>query len=128
MVQIEPFPRARIMKIAYNVLEQVKIDIPEDFIGRILLEEKFKWIMEIVDKEEDVQKIEEFFGRVPVELFTRNLADTLQVIEVWRKIKPWNETEEEKEEHEKYFIEKVTHEQEKYPQYKKGERQKTSLL
>lgn len=98
MVQIEPFPRARIMKIAYNVLEQVRIGIPEDYMGRILIEEKFKWIMEIVDKEDDVQKIEEFFGRVPIELFTRNLADTLQVIEVWRKIKPWNMSEEDKEE------------------------------
>lgn len=50
MVQIEPFPRARIMKICYNTLAEVRKGIPEDYIFRILIEEKTKFIMDIVDK------------------------------------------------------------------------------
>ena len=50
MVQIEPFPRGRILKVCYNILAQLKNDIPEDYIFRVLLEEKIKWIMETVDK------------------------------------------------------------------------------
>lgn len=55
MLQIEPFPRARIMKICYNFLEQVKIGIPEDWVDRIYFEERTKYVMEITDKIEDVQ-------------------------------------------------------------------------
>lgn len=39
MLQIEPFPRARIMKICYNILEQCKVGgIPENYPDRIFLE------------------------------------------------------------------------------------------
>lgn len=57
MVQIEPFPRARIMKICYNILADVKKGIPEDSGFRILTEEKMKYIMNVVDKEEDPQQL-----------------------------------------------------------------------
>lgn len=51
MVQIEPFPRARIMKICYHILTEVKKGIPEDFIMRIYIEEKTKYVMKVVDEE-----------------------------------------------------------------------------
>lgn len=54
------------MKICYHILAEVKKGIPEDFIFRILTEEKFKYIMKLVDEEEDVQKLERLFGGVPI--------------------------------------------------------------
>ena len=35
LIEIEPFPRARIMKICYNLLADLKKEIPEDDIFRI---------------------------------------------------------------------------------------------
>jgi NADH dehydrogenase (ubiquinone) 1 alpha subcomplex subunit 5 len=77
MLQIEPFPRARIMKICYNFLEQVKIGIPEDWVDRIYFEERTKYVMEITDKIEDVQELEDHFGVDSIELFIQNLARQL---------------------------------------------------
>jgi hypothetical protein len=45
--------------------------------------------MDIVDREEDVQKLEELFGRISIEIFIRNLANNLEAINVIRQIKPW---------------------------------------
>jgi hypothetical protein len=45
LLQIEPFPRARIMKLGYKILEEVRIDIPEDYPDRIFLEERTKYVM-----------------------------------------------------------------------------------
>jgi hypothetical protein len=45
LLQIEPFPRARIMKIGYNVLQELRKGIPEDFVERIYLEERTKYMM-----------------------------------------------------------------------------------
>ncbi len=57
MIQIEPFPRARIMKICYNILADIRKDIPEDYIFRILIEERTKFIMEVVDREDDTHSL-----------------------------------------------------------------------
>lgn len=42
------------MKICYHILTEVKKGIPEDFIFRVLLEEKTKFVMNIVDKQDDL--------------------------------------------------------------------------
>ena len=89
MVQIEPFPRARIMKICYNILADVKKGIPEASGFRILTEEKMKYIMNIVDKEEDPQQLERLLGNIPIEIFIRNLSNQFSVIENMRRLKPW---------------------------------------
>lgn len=91
MVQIEPFPRARIMKICYNILADIKKGLPEDYFFRIYTEEKIKFIMEIVDREEDVQVLESRLGKLPIEIFIRTLADQLEVINVHRTMKPWED-------------------------------------
>jgi hypothetical protein len=54
------------MKICYNVLAEVRKGIPETEIFRVLMEEKMKYIMSVVDKEEDVEEIEKIFGRIPI--------------------------------------------------------------
>ena len=57
LIQIEPFPRARIMKICYNILADIRNGIHEEYLFRILVEERTKFIMEIVDEEDDVQNL-----------------------------------------------------------------------
>jgi NADH dehydrogenase (ubiquinone) 1 alpha subcomplex subunit 5 len=48
LMEIEPFPRARIMRICYNILEKMQ-EIPEEAMYRMYTEEKIKFIMKIVD-------------------------------------------------------------------------------
>lgn len=45
------------MKICYNILADIRNGIPEDYLFRILVEERTKFIMEIVDEEDDVQNL-----------------------------------------------------------------------
>ena len=54
------------MKICYHILAEIKKGIPEDFVFRILVEEKTKYIMKLVDEEEDIEKLERHFGGVPI--------------------------------------------------------------
>jgi NADH dehydrogenase (ubiquinone) 1 alpha subcomplex subunit 5 len=53
-MEIEPFPRARIMKICYHILERIR-QIPEEAMYRQYTEEKAKCIMTVVDETEDIQ-------------------------------------------------------------------------
>lgn len=108
------------MKLCYHILAEVKKGIPEDFVFRILTEEKFKYIMKLVDEEEDVEKLERLFGGVPIEIFIRKLADQLEIIDVMRKTKPWELTPDEKARIEEDFIRtmEITPEP-KMPAYKK---------
>ena len=42
LLDVEPFPRTKIMKLCYNILEKVKC-WPEDAMYRIYTEEKVKF-------------------------------------------------------------------------------------
>ena len=74
MMEIEPFPRARIMRLSYNLLEKMR-EIPETAMYRIYTEEKLKMIMKVVDQVEDVQELEKALGTEAIELFISQLAD-----------------------------------------------------
>lgn len=129
MIQIEPFPRARIMKICYNILADIKKDIPEDYIFRILIEEKTKFIMETVDRIDDVESLERIFGNLPIEIFIRSLADQFEVFNVVRKMKPWELSEDVKKEMEDNFMfDQAYLRTDKNPQYRKSERPKNTML
>lgn len=45
--------------------------------------------METVDKVEDVQQLERMFGIVSIEIFIMNLGKQFEVIDTYRKMKPW---------------------------------------
>jgi len=47
-------PRAKIMKISYNILDKLK-EIPETAMYRIYTEEKVKYIMKLTDEIEDIR-------------------------------------------------------------------------
>lgn len=61
LLDLEPMPRAKIMKIGYALLEKLK-EIPEKALYRIYTEEKVKYIMRLTDEIEDIQTLEEELG------------------------------------------------------------------
>lgn len=115
------------MRIAYNILADIKKGIPENAIYRILTEEKIKYIMNIVDKEEDIQRLEKLLGNTPIEIFIRNLARQFDVIENMRRLKPW-EHAETSEVNQQFAENFRMAEQPKYPQYRRSERTKQVLF
>ena len=60
-LELEPFPRARLMRLGYLILDKIK-DCPADSNYRMFTEEKIRWIMEKVDETEDIEKLEEIIG------------------------------------------------------------------
>ena len=60
-LDVEPFPRARLMKLGYLILDRIK-GAPEDSNLRLWYEEYAKWMMEVVDQTESVVELEEKIG------------------------------------------------------------------
>lgn len=61
-LDVEPMPRAKIMKICYIVLDRLKKEIPEGVLYRVYTEEKMKYIMRLTDSIEDIRRLENEFG------------------------------------------------------------------
>lgn len=61
LLDIEPMPRAKIMKICYTLLDKMK-EIPEKALYRLYTEEKVKYIMRLTDEIDDIKRLEEELG------------------------------------------------------------------
>jgi NADH dehydrogenase (ubiquinone) 1 alpha subcomplex subunit 5 len=59
---VEPFPRLRIMKLCYMIMNKLK-ECPEEAMYRIYTEEKIKYIMKLTDENEDILTLEKEFGK-----------------------------------------------------------------
>lgn len=88
LLDVEPMPRAKIMKISYNILNKLK-EIPEDAMYRIYTEEKIKYIMKLTDEIEDVRALEEEFGHDSIEIFIYSLAKEIELVDYMKHSKPW---------------------------------------
>jgi NADH dehydrogenase (ubiquinone) 1 alpha subcomplex subunit 5 len=53
MLDVEPFPRQRIMKLCYMIMDKLKT-VPEEAMYRLYTEEKIKYIMKLTDEIEDI--------------------------------------------------------------------------
>ena len=76
-MEVEPFPRAKIMKTCYHIMEQLSIGFPENSIYRIYNEERTKYFMKIVDETNDVEVLEDIFGVEVIEIFIDSLVRQL---------------------------------------------------
>lgn len=126
-MEVEPFPRAKIMKTCYHIMEQLSIGFPTNCVYRIYNEERTKYLMKVVDETPDVEELEEFLGVETIELFIDNLVGQLQVINIMRHSKIW-ELENDDSYDPDYMDEVVTPPPEKNPAYKKPQRPKTSFV
>jgi NADH dehydrogenase (ubiquinone) 1 alpha subcomplex subunit 5 len=61
LLDVEPMPRAKIMKLCYIIMDLMK-DIPAEAMYRVYTEEKLKYIMKHTDETEDIRQLEETFG------------------------------------------------------------------
>ncbi len=114
------------MKICYHILEKHRTDIPQEHIFKIFHEERTKWIMNLVDKNDDIQRLEEIFAVEVIEHFIESLAGQLEMIDLMKHLKPWEKTEDYSVDT-KYLDDVFTPEQ-KFPKYQRSERVKKEFV
>lgn len=61
MLDVEPFPRQRIMKLCYLIMDKLK-DVPSEAMYRVYTEEKIKYVMKLTDEIENIQQLEKEIG------------------------------------------------------------------
>lgn len=87
-LDVEPVPRAKIMKISYLIMEKLKV-LPEDALYRIYTEEKVKYIMRLTDSIEDIQVLEQELGFESIEHFIQCYHGEIRLAELMKQYKPW---------------------------------------
>ena len=66
MLDVEPFPRAKLMKLYFMTIHELR-DIPDTFKYKLIIEELIKFRMEIVDQNKRIRDIEEKIAKGMVE-------------------------------------------------------------
>lgn len=86
---MDPFPRAKLMKLGYLILDKVKA-CPPDSIYRLLTEEKIKWIMQKVDEIEDIKELEKVISAGDaIEITIQEMNNEYHAIDQALVMKPW---------------------------------------
>eukprot|EP01017_Pseudomicrothorax_dubius_P023029 TRINITY_DN2474_c0_g2_i2.p1 TRINITY_DN2474_c0_g2~~TRINITY_DN2474_c0_g2_i2.p1 ORF type:complete len:214 (+),score=50.52 TRINITY_DN2474_c0_g2_i2:130-771(+) len=124
LLDIEPFPRSKIMKLCYLILDKIK-DIPEDAMYRLYQEEKIKYIMNLTDKTEDIRELEAALGHDSVEMFIQALHSDYELVDLMKDVKPW---EPRPDNDGVYKFSKVRREYEKYGKQMKPRREPSKFI
>lgn len=103
LVDVEPFPRLKLMKLYYMCLEEMK-DIPDVFKYKFLCAELTKFRMNIVDETLNIREIEEKIGSGLVEELIFQAHNELRLLKIVKKWKPWNQLAQEDEDDEDYLV------------------------
>lgn len=111
LLEVEPFPRLKIMKLSMIILKELQRGIPEDALYRIYTEEKFKYIMELTHDNKNISDLEDILGFETIEYFIEQMAREYDLIEFMRQEKPWEEEEKNEEDEFQFQIDNMTEEQ-----------------
>lgn len=88
---MDPFPRAKLMKLGYLILDKIKA-CPEDSVYRMLTEEKIKWVMQKVDATEDIKELEKIISAGDaIEITIQELHNEFHLIDQMLVMKPWED-------------------------------------
>ena len=88
-LDVEPFPRMKLMKLSYMVLNELK-GIPEDYYYKPFSEEVTKHRMKVVDENENIGKIEEIINAGCIEFLIHQAHNELKLLRTMKKLKIWD--------------------------------------
>ena len=88
MVDVEPFPRMKLMKLYYLILQEVN-DLPEEYGYKYYVREQTRWRMKIVDETESVRAIEEKIAYGMVEELIQAAHNELKLLRIMQRWRPW---------------------------------------
>jgi len=87
-MDVEPFPRMKLMKIYYIILDKLK-ELPKNAGYRVFVEELTKYRMRIVEDNEDVDEIERLIGFGCIEELIDAANHEISCIRAMKIHKPW---------------------------------------
>ncbi len=97
IMEVEPFPRLKIMEIGLHILAKLKKEIPATAFYRIYTEEYVKYVMEITHETPNVKLLEKKIGIDCIEMFIESFAMEVVAVDGMKVAKPWidQQTEED---------------------------------
>ena len=93
MLDVEPFPRLKLMKLYYITLEELR-DIPDSYGYKFVLEELTKYRMEVVDNNKCIRTIEETIQYGMIEELIYQAHNELKFLQITKRMKPWDNIED----------------------------------
>ena len=97
---MEPFPRMKVMKLYYLILETLK-ELPEEYSYKLVIEENTRFRMRVVDENLSIRAIEEKIGAGLIEELIYQAHNEVKMLRILKDWKPWEFLNTE-EEHAKY--------------------------
>ena len=93
IMDVEPFPRLKLMKLYYMLLEELR-DVPDQFGYKQLIEELTKHRMEVVDQNKNIRQIEITIASGLIEELIIQGHNEIKLIRLMKKWKPWEMAED----------------------------------
>ena len=90
LIDVEPFPRLKLMKLYYMTLEELK-DCPDIWKYKFLVAELTKFRMKVVDDNMNVRAIEEKIGAGMAEELILQAHNELRLIRLCKQTKVWEQ-------------------------------------
>ena len=99
-LDVEPFPRMKLMKLYYLILQEVQ-NLPDEYGYKYYSREQTRFRMKMVDENESIRAIEEKIAGGIVEELIFSAHNELKLLRIMQKWRPWEmynlNFEEEKE-------------------------------
>jgi hypothetical protein len=89
-LDVEPFPRMKLMKLYYLTLEELK-DLPDVYGYKFLSQELTKFRMKVVDENDNIMEIEKKISFGMVEELILAAHNELRLLRIMKEWQPWDQ-------------------------------------
>ena len=87
-LDVEPFPRMKLMKLYYLILQEVA-DLPDEYGYKFYAREQTRWRMKVVDENMSIRAIEEKIAGGLVEELIVGAHNEVKLLRIMQKWRPW---------------------------------------
>ena len=87
-MDVEPFPRMKLMKLYYLALQELK-DLPDSYGYKVLSQEVTRYRMKVVDETRNIREIEDKIAAGLVEELIFQAHNEIKLLRIMKSWKPW---------------------------------------
>ena len=87
-VDVEPFPRMKLMKLYYLILQEIQ-QLPEEYGYKYYCREMTRYRMKVVDEHDSIRAIEEKIAAGLVEDLINAAHNELKLLRIMKQWRPW---------------------------------------
>ena len=104
-MDVEPFPRMKLMKLYYLILQEIA-KLPDEYGYKVYCREQTRYRMKIVDETENIREIEEKIAYGLVEELISAAHDEVKLLRIMQKWRPWEQLKDYEDEH-KFMLQQM---------------------